>query len=572
MEIYSVLKKNLPKHQYIYFHVFILFSLVSMILEMVGIGLIIPIIKILTQDEIFFSKLSFLNELNFDQYSKDTLIIISLSSIILIYFLKTIFLTYVSYAQGKYLTGIKMNTSERLYLNYLKKPYEFFLNTNSFELIRNINDVIYFGVLVNSVLMFITELTVLIGISLLLIYYEPIGSIITILTIGLTGILFSGKIKKKAEFWGDKRKNADGQKLKSMQESFRLIQEIKILNVGRYFISKFFSSNKISAINAFKHQFVLSLPRYWFELLAVFGFTILMLILNYLGYKSNDLITTIGLFAAATFKLLPSIIRLINNVQQIHFSLPVLKNISSELDNKKNSLNFEDTNTNKKLPFLNEIYFKNITFKYQNSNKKVLDKMNFKILKGTTVGIMGTSGVGKTTLVNLLLGLLKPTSGSIFVDGIDISKDLKSWQNNIGYVPQNVILIDDSLKKNIALGEKNEDINDNKINECIKETQLSNFIKDNIHGVNTHVGELGSRLSGGQKQRIGIARSLYKDPEILLLDEFTNALDNSTEEKIVNEIKNYSKAKTIIIISHKLSTLSKCDTIYELTNEGLNLR
>ena len=571
MQIFTILKKNLSKKQNVYFYIFILFAILSMILEMIGIGLIIPIIKIFTQNNIFFDKLSFLNHLDLDQYSKNELIIISLSSIIFIYFLKTIFLTYVSYAQGKYLTEIKKTTSERLYLNYLNKPYEFFLNTNSFQLIRNINDVVYFGVLVNSVLIFITELTILIGISLLLIYYEPLGSIIIILIIAIIGILFSSKIKKKSEFWGSKRKNATGQKLKSMQESFRLIQEIKVLNINRYFILKFFNSNKSSLINEFKHQFVLSLPRYWFELLAVFGFAILMFILNYSGYKVDDLITVIGLFAAATFKLLPSIIRLINNVQQIHFSLPVLKNISKELKNKKIFYNLEDTITNSKLSFKNEIYLNNISFKYQNSKKKVLDKINLKILKGTTIGIMGTSGVGKTTLINLLLGLLKPTSGSILVDSKNISKDLKSWQNNIGYVPQNINLIDESLENNIALGVEKKNINNDRIIECIKETQLANLIKNNKNGVRTHVGEFGSRLSGGQKQRIGIARSIYKNPEMLILDEFTNGLDNLTEKKIVNEIQNYSKNKTVIIISHKLSTLSVCDKIYRLTNNGLNL-
>ena len=571
MQIFTILKKNLSKKQIIYFYIFILFSILSMILEMIGIGLIIPIIKVFTQDNIFFDKLSFLNRLDLEQYSKNELIIICLSSIIFIYFLKTIFLTYVSYAQGKYLTEIKKTTSERLYLNYLNKPYEFFLNTNSFQLIRNINDVIYFGVLVNSVLMFITELTILIGISLLLIYYEPLGSIIIIMIISIIGFLFSSKIKKKSEFWGSKRKNADGQKLKSMQESFRLIQEIKVLNINRYFISKFFNANKISAINGFKHQFVLSLPRYWFELLAVFGFTILMFILNYSGYKVDDLITVIGLFAAATFKLLPSIIRLINNVQQIHFSLPVLKNISKEFRNKFFLFNPDDTITNSKLSFKDEIYLNNISFKYQNSKKKVLDKINLKILKGTTIGIMGTSGVGKTTLINLLLGLLKPSSGSILVDKKNISKDLKSWQNNIGYVPQNINLIDESLENNIALGVEKKNINNDRIIKCIKETQLANLIKNNKNGVRTHVGEFGSRLSGGQKQRIGIARSIYKNPEILILDEFTNGLDNLTEKKIVNEIQNYSKNKTVIIISHKLSTLSACDKIYRLTNNGLNL-
>ena len=541
-----------------------------MILEMIGIGLIIPIINIFTQDEIFFSKFTFLNDLQLNDYSKTNLISISLICLITVYLFKTIFLTYVSYKQTQFITDIRKTISQRLFVNYLERSYEFFLNKNSSELIRNINDIANFCVLLRAVLMFLTELTILIGISLLLIIYEPTGSIVVLFSIGLIGILFSNKIKKKAEFWGTERRNAEGYKMSVMQESFRLIKEIKISNLNKYFITKFISSNNLAAVNHFKHEFVLSLPRYWFELIAIFGFTILIIVLTYTTDSTTNIIATIGLFAAATFRLLPSIIKMINYIQQVHFSLPVLNNLSEEFNlEKKVKNNQEKFDT--KFIIKKELILKNISFKYQNSNNNVLDNINLKIKTGSIIGIKGPSGVGKTTLVNIILGLLKPTSGEVLVDGIDINKNLESWQKNIGYVPQNIILTDDTLKNNIALGIDEKQIDKNRINNCIKESQLENFISNVEKGIDTDVGELGSKLSGGQKQRIGIARSIYNDPQVLILDEFTSALDNQTEEKIISEISNYGKTRTVIIVSHKLSTLSKCNNIYELTKENLKL-
>ena len=541
-----------------------------MILEMIGIGLIIPIINIFTQDEIFFSKFTFLNDLQLNDYSKTNLISISLICLITVYLFKTIFLTYVSYKQTQFITDIRKTISQRLFVNYLERSYEFFLNKNSSELIRNINDIANFCVLLRAVLMFLTELTILIGISLLLIIYEPTGSIVVLFSIGLIGILFSNKIKKKAEFWGTERRNAEGYKMSVMQESFRLIKEIKISNLNKYFTTKFISSNNLAAVNQFKHEFVLSLPRYWFELIAIFGFTILIIVLTYTTDSATNIIATIGLFAAATFRLLPSIIKMINNIQQVYFSLPVLNNLSEEFNlEKKVKNNQEKFDT--KFIIKKELILKNISFKYQNSNNNVLDNINLKIKTGSIIGIKGPSGVGKTTLVNIILGLLKPTSGEVLVDGIDINKNLESWQKNIGYVPQNIVLTDDTLKNNIALGIDEKQIDKNRINNCIKESQLENFISNVEKGIDTDVGELGSKLSGGQKQRIGIARSIYNDPQVLILDEFTSALDNQTEEKIISEISNYGKTRTVIIVSHKLSTLSKCNNIYELTKENLKL-
>jgi ABC-type multidrug transport system fused ATPase/permease subunit len=569
--IYFEIKKNLSKYDFFHFNLFILFSIIAMILEMIGISLIIPIIKILTTDQIFFSKFEFLNNLELNQYSKINLILISLISLVFIYFFKTIFLTFVSYKQIKFITDIRKITSERLFKNYLNRSYGFFLDKNSSELIRNINDISNFCVLIRSVLMLVTEFVILIGILLLLIIYEPLGSTSIILIIGAIGILFSSKLKKKAEFWGGERRIAAGHKLKAMQESFVLIKEIKVSNLNKYFISKFITSNNLSAKYQFKHEFVLSLPRYWFELIAIFGFSILILFLTYINYDKSNIIEAIGLFAAAIFRLVPSIIKVINNIQQIHFSLPVLNNLSEEFNLENKEIRNNEVNFNRKFIMKKSLILKDVSFKYPNSNKQVLHNINLKIKAGSIVGIIGPSGVGKTTLVNIILGLLMPTTGKVLVDDIEISKNICFWQKCIGYVPQNIVLTDDSLKNNIALGIEENQINKNRINNCIKETQLLDFVLNAEKGIDENVGELGSKLSGGQKQRIGIARSIYNDPQILILDEFTSSLDNYTEEKIINEISNYKKKKTIIIISHRLSTLSKCDDIYELAKGNLKL-
>lgn len=568
--IYFKLKNNLSRKQFINFNLFIILSIIAMLLEMFGISLIIPLINILIQDQINFEKFIFLNNLDLNKYPRLNLIIFSLTTLIFVYVSKTLFLTFVSYKQGKFIADVRISLSERLYLNYINKPYEYFIQNNSSKLIRNINDISLFLSLLKSTLMFITEVIILIGISLLLILYEPFGSLTTIIIISSLGIIFSKNIKNKSEVWGEKRRFADGERLKNMQESFRSIQEIKLLNKSNYFVEKFSKTCKISAESQFKHEFFVSLPKYWLELFAITGLTLLILILSFTNNSNINIITTLGLFAAATFRLLPSITRLINSLQQIYFGLPVLNNLLYEFNNQNNYLKVK-INDFEILNFKKELSLRNISYKYKNSNHNVLENISFLINHGESIGIMGASGVGKTTLINIMMGLLTPSKGVILVDGIDVIKKAKSWQNNIGYVPQNIMLLDDTLKNNIAFGEDEKNIDLIKINKSIKESRLENFIKTIDNGIHAQVGELGVRLSGGQKQRIGIARALYKDPEIIFLDEFTSAIDGDTEREIINEINNLKKKKTIIMISHKLSALSKCDKVFQLTKTGLRL-
>ena len=317
----------------------------------------------------------------------------------------------------------------------------------------------------------------------------------------------------------------------------------------------------VSVVILFKHLFVLSLPRYWFELIAIFGFTILILILTYIDDGTNNIIATIGLFAAATFRLLPSIIRMINNIQQIHFTLPVLNNLSEEF--KIQNL-IKEISNDQKLNFSikKDLILNNISFKYENNENEVLNNINLKIEHGSIIGIKGPSGVGKTTIINIILGLLKPNNGQVLVDGVDINQNLSSWQKNIGYVAQDTFLIDDSIKRNIAFGQVDSKIDNRKISSSIEKAQLSNFVKTLPHDLETVVGEKGVEISGGQKQRLGIARALYNDPSILIFDESTSSLDEATERNFLQSINKIKKDKTVIFVTHRKSVLNDCDKIF----------
>ena len=557
------------------FFFFFFLSLISMMLEMLGIGLIIPFLTIFTQDISVIQEYKILNNFNIIQFSKVELISYSVFILIILYSIKASFLTYVSYKEVKFISKIRIELTESLFTKYINKPYEYFLNINSAQLIRNINDVTVFVNLIKSLLLLLTEIVVLIGVAAVVILYEPVAAILTIILLSILGILFQSLIHQKAKKWGEERRDADGFRLKQMQESFRSIKDIKILNKENFFIKIFSDFNKISANTQLKQSFFISLPRLWLEVIAIIGFSFLVLFLIKENEDPVKLITTLGLFAAATFRLLPSVTRVMNSFQNIQFSAVVTDSLFKELREKKDNNNFIKSrlaidNHKNKINFSEKIELKNISFKYDKTEKFILRNINFIIQKGSAIGIKGESGVGKTTLINILLGLLQPSEGNILIDGNKINQSsIKEWQKNIGYVPQSIFLSDDSLRKNIAFGLSDDLIDEEKVKNSIMEAKLDEFIKSTHDGLDTKIGELGSRLSGGQIQRIGIARSLYNNPDLIILDEFTSSLDRETENKVINEINDIKGKKTVVMISHKESTLLKCDTVFKLKDNEL---
>ena len=329
-----------------------------------------------------------------------------------------------------------------------------------------------------------------------------------------------------------------------------------------------YSQKKITNESVFKEQYAASLPRLWLEFFAVIGFIVLFLIL--INFKDNfyEIIPIVGFFTAAAFRIMPSVTRVMNSIQAIKFGLPVadtyLKEFQSSTDIEKVSLN------SRKLKFNESIELVDISYSYPSSTKKILNNLNIKIPINTSIGIFGESGVGKSTFLNVFLKLLKPQSGKILIDGQDITGKSKEWQNILGYVPQDVYLSDDSIAKNIALGIEENLIDMNKVMKCAEKVNLGQFIKNLDDGYASKVGELGERISGGQRQRIGIARALYNDIKILVLDEYTNSLDDENEKKIINEVNSLKPGRIIITVSHKDTTLKYSDFIYKLTyKDGL---
>ena len=305
------------------------------------------------------------------------------------------------------------------------------------------------------------------------------------------------------------------------------------------------------------------LPRIFLELVALVGLSLLLFIMLMRNFNINSIIPIVGVFAAAAFRIMPSVNRIIGQFQILRYGMPIINKIYKDIT----LINLDDKNLNEdgnKILFNEKIQLNNIEYSYETRPKVVLSEVKFDIPIFSHVGIIGESGSGKTTLVNLILGLLKPQKGEIKVDGINIRSNLRSWQNQIGYVPQNIYLTDDTLKNNIALGLKNEDIDSSSINDSIKLAGLESLVASLPNGLETMVGERGVQISGGQLQRVGIARALYNKPKVLILDEATSSLDLDTEKKVMKEIENLKGSITLIIISHRLSAISICDKVIKI--------
>ena len=562
-KIYSILGIQFQNK---FFYILFL-MIIGMALETLSIAMIIPALVFLVDKnatETFISSNEGLFFLN--QYSQNELIISSLILILIIYLFKAIYMFFLAWKQNSFAFSLLEYVSRKIFKKYVYQSYPFHLRKNSSELIRNITfEVNQFTIgTVLSGLTLLSELFILIGISALLLFVQPYQTIIVIILITTISAIYYSIIKSYILDWGKKRQFHERFRLQHIQQSLFGIKDLKVLGKENFFIDQFsFHNFKNSLVGRNQGAFQ-QLPRIGIEFIGVIC---IVAVFAFMLNKDDNLgaaITTIGLFAAAAFRVMPSINRIISSLQSIRFASPSINVIHSELALSDHDISEYKNLSSSQKSELSKIFLKNISFSHEGESKLILNNLNINISKGEMVGIIGPSGSGKSTLVDIFLGLLKANSGEILMNNMNVFNDIKRWQNSIGYVPQDIYLTDNTIKRNIAFGVDDGEISDELLRKAIKSAKLEDFINTLKNKENSDVGELGNKISGGQKQRIGIARALYNQPNILIFDEATSALDEHTEQDIMNSVKDLKGKITILIITHRLNTLKYCDSVYEI--------
>jgi ATP-binding cassette subfamily C protein len=485
-----------------------------------------------------------------------------------VYILKNIYLLFQVYYQNKFIYKQQARISVKLLDSYLRSPYAFHLQRNTAELLRNITsstDAI-FGNGVNPVVSIMSEMFVIAAISVLLLTAEPVVTICALLIVGGLIYLFVRIVRNKLGYYGQRIQDLSKKIILWTNQSIGGVKEIKVIGRESFFSETFSEYRFDYANNLVSVATIQRVPRLCLEVILIGGILLITIILLTRGGSAGNLIPIVGLFAMASTRLMPSVNQVASSLNSLKFGKAAIDDIYSDVKSfERQRIQDGNIDIENHLSLSKEIRLENITFIYPCSETPVLQNINISIRKGSSVAFVGPTGAGKTTIIDIILGLLKPTEGKIKIDDKDIhsnNKLLDCWQRDIGYIPQDIYLIDDTLRRNIAFGMADEDMNKSRIKEVIKQAHLDDFIKMLPEGLDTIIGERGVRLSGGQCQRIGIARALYHNPKILVMDEATSSLDNQTESEISKAIDEMSGEKTVIIIAHRLSTVKKCDTLF----------
>ncbi len=554
--------------------------MIGALFESIGIGLVLPVFTIISNSKVYLlSNEAFTSTFpNFIiqlviSTSQETLIYFSLFILVTSYLVKNIYLSISHFFAYNIIYQLQINISNNLFLKYLKSNYNFFLNSNKANLVRNINDEV--GTFIRRLLvplaLMISEILTIIFITSVLIivnFYASITALIFGFLFGLIIIFFT---KKKIKIWGIERQLFSGKKYKNLYESFNSIIDIKLKNLEKFFL-EIFKKNNSKNIKADRNVDLLNLmPRFLLEFFGIFIFCVIFLILFELSYKVENILPILALYAAAAFRLLPSINRVLVYYNSFLYGYKAFEKIDEEFNfkYKKFNLDIHSNKSDKIIETFDSISLQDVTFSYK--ERTILKNINLKIVCGEYLGITGSSGSGKSTLILLIAGLLKPSSGTIRIDNFNYWEQTISLNKIFGYVPQKTTLIDDTIRKNIAFGQSEEEINDNKIDYVVNFCQLKDFVNNSEQKLNTIIGDDGLKISGGQRQRLALARALYFDPKILILDEATSALDELTENKILDIVYRLKGKITLIFISHKKTNLKICDKIYDVKNMGIDL-
>ena len=552
------------------YYLFAILYLVNFFFEAINLILIVPFLKIITDDN-YFDKYKFYLK-SASNLSQNDLIILFVLIFIAINILRFFYLIFSSNIQKKFLSHLRETVASKLFSSYIKKKYAFHLSNNSSKLSSNIIESNYFVIISEAYMTILSELLIIVGFLVVLFLYNPIITIIALISIILGFLFIYSLVRSKHTYWGEVRKASHSSFLNQVKQGFGSLKELKILGRIDETVKKFNYYNNLHSIAFYKNSFYNSLPKIFFEFAGVIILFCLIIFMVINNYEIILIFSTISLYILALYRLLPAASKLSVSFQHLKFYNSVLNNIYADtiLKKKETELEYDDYKFSEQIIFKNNILLKNIFFSHKNSESYTLNNFSFEFLKGKSYGIYGRSGVGKSTFVNIILGLLEPKNGMILVDGVKIEKkNIRSWQNLIGYIPQDIYLNDDTICNNIALGVPENNINHILIDEVIKIAKLDKLIKSLPKGKDTIIGELGDLMSGGQKQRIGIARALYQDPQILIFDEATSALDFDLEDKILKEILLAKKDKTVIFISHRFKKVEDRIELYRFSNDGL---
>ncbi len=548
--------------------------LVGLLLELLSIGILLPLVTLISSPDFFYS-LPFSDNLVtiVGEKSNENIVIFFLILVLIIYFFKFLMLILITYLRNNFTFKLRENIASKLFKKYTYQTWSFHVNTNTSKIIYNITTEVSFfsNSVILPLLVLLTEILIIIGISVMLLVVDFAGALMIITVLALVAVIIFFIFKKINLELGKKRQKHENLRIKFINETFNLIKDVKLFNKETYFFNKYFREEKISTNVSQNQATIKEIPRLVIELVAVFCFAIFIIFSLYRGYDLSSIIPILTVFAASAFRLMPSVNRIIGSLQTIQHGLPSINVIYREIYNDENS-SLPANSKISPIKFKNDLTINKLSFRYPTSNNNILNNLNLKIQVGDKIGIKGQSGAGKSTLSNIILGLLNPSKGFIELDNRPLDKSqLRSWHKIIGYVPQNIVLLDDSIRNNIAFGIEEKEICEKKLNQAIELSNLSDFIDFLPDGAETVVGERGARISGGQLQRIGIARALYHRPQILILDEATSALDVETELDLLNEIYTLNKEMTIVMISHKDISLGKSEYIYELKNGKLEL-
>lgn len=539
-----------------------LLMVLGMFFETFGIAMGIPFMGLLV-DNSYIEQYPQLQSLI--NIPSESLIFVALGLFLFFYLIKNLYLIFLAYKQSKFIATTLSSLSNRLFKLYLYQPYSFHLQNNSAILIRNIiGETFSFGKFsLQTILILFSEIFVLSGILILLLIIEPIGTLVIFTIILLFGGGFYILSRKNILSWGEQRQGLDGERMQYLQQGLGGVKEIKLLGVENNFLTLYQEATQNSSQLNQKLNFLNELPRFFIEIIMITALVSLVVTVIIVDGSTQNVLSSIALFAMATFRLMPSFNRIMYALQNLKYGSPIVDLLYNDFSTLEE---IEYKESQKKLILEDSIDIKDINYRYPNSSKDAIESISLSIKKGELIGFIGESGAGKSTMVDILLGLLTPQKGDISVDRESVYQDIKSWQKSIGYVPQTIFLTDDTLRKNIAFGINEDKIDDAQIWRVLELSQLDKFVKESEDGLDMSLGERGINLSGGQKQRIGIARALYHNPQIIILDEATSALDSDTEASFMNMITSLHGERTILIIAHRLTTVQSCDRIYKFSD------